>query len=47
MPVKFPVDKPVSEEMKDFIRGCLQISEEARIGWDKVFDHAILKKTEQ
>lgn len=45
MPLRFPVDKVVSEEMKDFIRSCLQIKEDLRIGWDKVFEHVILKKS--
>jgi calcium-dependent protein kinase len=45
MPLRFPVEKTISEDMKDFIRKCLEVSEETRMGWDKVFDHGILKKT--
>jgi len=44
MSLRFPFEKPVSEEMKDFIRKSLTFDETERIGWEEVFNHAILKK---
>lgn len=42
MPLKFPYDKTISEEYKDFLRRCLTVKEEDRIGWDEVFKHPVL-----
>jgi calcium-dependent protein kinase len=44
MSLRFPFEKPISEEMKDFIRRCLTVDENSRLGWDEVFNHPILKK---
>ena len=44
MPLKFPFEKPISEEYKDFIRRCLAVNEIDRIGWDEVFKHPVLTK---
>jgi len=41
-PLRFPYDKPVSENTKDFIRKCLKVDETDRIGWDEIFKHPIL-----
>lgn len=41
-PLKFPFEKPVSEQYKDFIRKCLTIDEEKRVGWKEVFQHPVL-----
>jgi serine/threonine protein kinase len=35
---------PISQEYKDFIRGCLQVKEEDRLSWDELFEHDIFKK---
>lgn len=43
MTLRFPFEKPISEEMKDFIRRTLTVDENARLGWDDVFNHPILK----
>eukprot|EP01017_Pseudomicrothorax_dubius_P013718 TRINITY_DN16139_c0_g1_i1.p1 TRINITY_DN16139_c0_g1~~TRINITY_DN16139_c0_g1_i1.p1 ORF type:complete len:230 (-),score=53.63 TRINITY_DN16139_c0_g1_i1:34-681(-) len=40
-PLVFGYD-PVSENMRDFIRGCLQINEKDRYSWDEVFRHPLL-----
>lgn len=44
MPLKFPFDKTISEEYKDFLRRCLKVNEDDRIGWDEVFKHPVLTK---
>lgn len=44
VPLRFPYDKSVSEEFKDFIRSCLTVDESKRIGWDDVFSHPFLKR---
>lgn len=43
-PLRFPYDKPISEEMKNFIISALTVEEKFRLGWDEVFNHAILRK---
>ncbi|CAD8095363.1 unnamed protein product [Paramecium sonneborni] len=42
-PLKFPIEKKVSEQFKDFIKKCLTIDENQRIGWNDVFKHDVLK----
>jgi calcium-dependent protein kinase len=47
-PIKFPVDKIVSEDMKWFIEKCLEINEDKRIGWNALLSNSILlKKSEE
>ena len=41
MPVKFPYTPKVSEETKEFLRGCLQVDEAKRFTWDQVFSHPV------
>ncbi|KAM3146326.1 hypothetical protein pb186bvf_001671 [Paramecium bursaria] len=41
-PLRFPYDKKISEQYKDFLKKCLVVDESQRIGWDKVFDHPVL-----
>lgn len=44
MPLRFPYEKPIGEQTKDFITRCLTIDEGKRIGWDEIFVHSVLKK---
>lgn len=41
-PLKFPKDPEVSENAKNFIQGCLKVSEGERFGWNEVYNHALL-----
>jgi len=42
MPLKFPYEKPISAESKDFIIKALTIDEEKRLSWDEAFNHKVL-----
>ncbi|KAL4448807.1 hypothetical protein ABPG74_012896 [Tetrahymena malaccensis] len=44
LPLRFPYDKPISQESKDFLTQCLQVEEESRIDWNRLFEHPITKK---
>ncbi|EAS02860.3 Serine/Threonine kinase domain protein (macronuclear) [Tetrahymena thermophila SB210] len=44
LPLRFPYDKPISQESKDFLSQCLQVEEESRIDWSKLFEHPLTKK---
>ncbi|CAD8144176.1 unnamed protein product [Paramecium pentaurelia] len=46
-PLKFPVDKRVSDEYQDFIKKCLKKDEKDRISWDELFNHVILNEIER
>ncbi|CAD8210364.1 unnamed protein product [Paramecium pentaurelia] len=41
-PLRFPIDKAVSEQYKNFVRLCLKIDENQRIGWKDLFEHSLL-----
>lgn len=41
--LRFPYDKPILKETKDFIVRCLQIEETNRISWEKLFEHPLIK----
>ena len=41
-PLKFPYDKPISQDCKDFITRSLTVNESQRIGWDEVFKHPLI-----
>ncbi|KAM3143147.1 hypothetical protein pb186bvf_004733 [Paramecium bursaria] len=43
-PLRFPYEIQVSPDIKDFIKGCLQIEEESRFSWDQVKNHQIFKQ---
>ena len=43
IPLRFPNIVSVSEETKDFIRGCLGVNEHQRFEWNQVFNHPIWK----
>lgn len=47
MSLKFPVDKLIHENTKDFVKKCLQKTEEERISWEEIFDHPLLKEEEE
>ena len=47
MPLRFPYDKSISEQYKDFIRECLVVNEDERVSWDEVFKHEVLHVTEK
>ena len=36
MPLRFPYDKPIGNQTKDFITRCLTIEEEKRMSWEEV-----------
>ncbi|CAD8106591.1 unnamed protein product [Paramecium sonneborni] len=38
-PLKFPQDKNVDPLILDMIKGCLQIEEQNRLGWDQLYRH--------
>ncbi|EGR32326.1 protein kinase domain protein [Ichthyophthirius multifiliis] len=42
-PLRFPYDKPIGIQTKNFLVRCLTIDEKKRIGWDEIFQHSILK----
>lgn len=42
-PLRFPYDKPIGANTKDFITRCLTANENQRISWEEVFKHPILK----
>lgn len=44
-PLKFPYDRPVSAELKNFIERCLCYDEGKRIGWAELFEHPYIKET--
>lgn len=41
-PLRFPYDKPIGKNTKDFITRCLTLNEKSRISWEEVFAHPIL-----
>ncbi|KAL4439078.1 hypothetical protein ABPG74_008853 [Tetrahymena malaccensis] len=41
-PLRFPYDKPIGKDTKDFIQRCLVIDENKRMSWDEIFKHPIL-----
>ncbi|CAD8178069.1 unnamed protein product [Paramecium octaurelia] len=41
-PLRFPIDKAVSDQYKNFVRQCLKVDEIQRIGWKDLFDHPLL-----
>lgn len=41
MPLRFPYDKPIGNQTKDFITRCLTIEEEKRMSWEEVEDKFI------
>lgn len=41
-PLRFPYDKPIGQNTKDFIEKCLKVSEAQRIGWDEAFTHPLI-----
>jgi len=41
MPVKFPYNVKISDESKDFIKGCLTVEESKRFSWDDCIKHKI------
>lgn len=47
IPVNFPATPPVSEESKDFIRGCLTIDEAKRFSLKDMLEHPLLKLFEK
>lgn len=42
-PLRFPYDKPIGKNTKDFITRCLTLNEKSRISWEEVFVHPILE----
>ncbi|CAD8203213.1 unnamed protein product [Paramecium pentaurelia] len=38
-PIRFPVEKTVSDLYKNFIRQCLKIDEKQRLNWSELFEH--------
>ncbi|CAK81842.1 unnamed protein product (macronuclear) [Paramecium tetraurelia] len=40
-PLRFPYERPISENSKDFIKKCLMIEETNRIGWNEIFTHPL------
>lgn len=42
-PLRFPYDKPIGKNTKDFITRCLTLNEKNRICWEEVFVHPILQ----
>lgn len=39
--IKFPIDKPISKIVKDFIQNCLKIEENQRYSWKDIFSHPL------
>ncbi|CAD8120799.1 unnamed protein product [Paramecium sonneborni] len=39
-PLKFPQDKNVDPMIQDMIKGCLQLEESDRLGWDQLYRHS-------
>ncbi|EGR31480.1 protein kinase domain protein [Ichthyophthirius multifiliis] len=42
-PLKFPYDKQIGQNTRDFIVKCLTLNEKDRINWDDIFSHPILQ----
>ncbi|KRX01734.1 Protein kinase-like domain [Pseudocohnilembus persalinus] len=42
--LRFPYSKPIGSETKNFLQGCLQVSESNRFSWEQVLNHPIAKK---
>ncbi|CAK56585.1 unnamed protein product (macronuclear) [Paramecium tetraurelia] len=38
-PLKFPQDKNVDPQIIDMLKGCLQLQEKDRLGWDQLYRH--------
>ena len=43
MKIDYPPHLNISDQMKDFINGCLKITEEERFDWLQLFKHPIFK----
>ncbi|CAD8095365.1 unnamed protein product [Paramecium sonneborni] len=41
-PLRFPIDKAVSEQYKNFVRQCLKVDENQRISWKELFEHPLI-----
>ncbi|CAD8110614.1 unnamed protein product [Paramecium sonneborni] len=46
-PVRFPSEKTLSEQYKNFIRQCLKIDERQRLNWHELFEHPIFHSSSQ
>lgn len=44
--IQFPLNIPISDEYKDFVRGCLQYEENDRFDWVKISNHPIMRDQE-
>lgn len=42
--VKIPESLNISDGLKDFIYGCLNVNENDRFDWEKIFNHPIFGK---
>lgn len=42
-PLRFPYDKPISDNTKDFIKKCLIVDEKERVSWEDIFKHPLLE----
>lgn len=40
-PLRFPYELQLSEQVKSFIKECLVIDENKRLGWDRIFIHPV------
>jgi len=40
--ISFPYKQNISDTTKDFLRKCLVIDEDKRIGWDQIYLHPIM-----
>lgn len=46
VPLRFPYDKQISQESKDFLSDCLVVEEERRIDWEGIFNHPLTKRAQ-
>jgi serine/threonine-protein kinase ULK/ATG1 len=42
--IPFHLEQSVTEQAKDFIKGCLQVDEKKRISWEDVYVHPLFSK---
>ena len=42
-PLRFPYDKSIGKNTKDFIERCLKVKESERISWDEAFAHPLIE----
>jgi calcium-dependent protein kinase len=45
-PLSFPYNGKIGQYTKDFIKKCLIINEERRIGWKELFEHPLVSNND-